>query len=94
MERTPRETLAMMLDTRNWGIPATIVCHPKICGGVPTFRGTRIPVKMILAYLRAGYSRKDIFNDYPRLPLDGIEAAIAWAEQNLGPDRREKQPAA
>lgn len=84
----------MMLDTKNWSIPATIVCDPEICGGAPTFWGTRIPVKMILVYICAGHSREDIFNDYPRLPLDGIEAAIAWAEQNLGPDWREKQPAA
>jgi uncharacterized protein (DUF433 family) len=41
---------------------------------------------MILVHLRAGYGREDIFNNYPSLPLDGIEAAIAWAEENLGPD--------
>jgi len=32
-------------------------------GGVSTLRGTRIPVEMILAHLRAGYSRQEIFEN-------------------------------
>jgi uncharacterized protein (DUF433 family) len=51
---------------------------------VPTIRGTRIPVEMILVHLLAGYSRREIFDNYPSLPLDGIEAAVAWAEKTLG----------
>ncbi len=84
----------MILDSKNRSLLATIVCEPEICGGVPTFRGTRIPVEMILVYLRAAHSREEIFDDYPRLPLDGIEAAVAWAEQNLGPNWRERKPEA
>jgi uncharacterized protein (DUF433 family) len=81
----------MSMDIRNQSAPATIVRNPAICGGVPTLRGTRIPVDMILVHLRAGYSREEIFRHYPRLPLDGIEAVIAWAEQNLGPDWRHEK---
>jgi uncharacterized protein (DUF433 family) len=81
----------MMLDTGIWSRPAAIVCDPAICGGDPTYRGTRIPVEMILVHLRAEYSREEIFRHYPRLPLDGIEAAIAWAEQNIGPDWRNQK---
>jgi uncharacterized protein (DUF433 family) len=44
---------------------------------VATVRGTRIPVEMILVHLRAGYSRPEILENYPSLPLDGIEASIA-----------------
>ena len=78
----------MTIDIRNQSIPAVIVCDPEICGGAPTIRGTRIPVEMILVHLRAGYSREETFRHYPRLPLDGIEAVVAWAEQNLGPNWR------
>jgi uncharacterized protein (DUF433 family) len=84
----------MILHSKRRSIPATIVCNPDIMGGVPTVRGTRIPVEMILLHLRGGYSREAIFNAYPSLPLDGIEAAIAWAEQALGHDWREHHPAA
>jgi uncharacterized protein (DUF433 family) len=43
---------------------------------------------MILIHVRAGYSREDIFNAYPTLPLDGIEPCVAWAETELGHDWR------
>jgi uncharacterized protein (DUF433 family) len=82
----------MMLYSQRRSLPAEIVCDPEIMGGVPTIRGTRIPVEMILVHLRAGYSRREIFENYPSLPLDGIEAAVAWAEKTLGPDWR-AQPA-
>lgn len=84
----------MILHSKRRSLPAEIVCNPEIMGGEPTFRGTRIPVEMILVYLRAGASREEIFEDYPRLPLDGIEAAVAWADANLGPDWREQKAAA
>jgi uncharacterized protein (DUF433 family) len=82
--------LSMILHSKRRSIPATIVCNPAIMGGVPTVRGTRIPVEVILVYLRAGCSREEIFSDYPSLPLDGIEAVTAWAEQTLGPNWREQ----
>jgi uncharacterized protein (DUF433 family) len=63
-------------------------------GGEPTIRGTRIPVEMILIHVRAGYSREDIFNAYPGLPLDGIEACVAWAEQEKGEKGRDHPVAA
>jgi uncharacterized protein (DUF433 family) len=79
----------MILHARKRSFPATIVCNFEIMGGVPTVRGTRIPVEMILVHLRAGYNRQEIFSDYPTLPLDGIEAATAWAAQNLRPHWRD-----
>jgi uncharacterized protein (DUF433 family) len=45
---------------------------------------------MILVHLRAGYSRREIFENYPSRPLDGIEASIAWAEKTLGPRWRDQ----
>jgi uncharacterized protein (DUF433 family) len=83
------ELRVMILHAKKRSLPAKIVCNPEIMGGVPTIRGTRIPVAMILVHLRAGYSREDIFGDYPTLPLDGIEAIIAWAEANIGPNWRD-----
>jgi uncharacterized protein (DUF433 family) len=53
----------MILHSKKRGIPASIVCNPAIMGGVPTVRGTRIPVEIILVYLRAGCSRQEIFAD-------------------------------
>jgi uncharacterized protein (DUF433 family) len=78
----------MMLHSKRRSLPVEIVRSPEIMGGEPTFRGTRIPVETILVYLCGGCSRVEIFDDFPRLPLDGIEAAIAWAEKNVGANWR------
>jgi len=70
-------------------IPAEVICDPSIMSGVPVVRGTRIPADTILAYLRGGHSPQDIFEDYPTLPADSIDAVIAWAESTYGPHWRE-----
>ncbi len=49
-------------------------------------RGTRVPAAAIVAYLRAGHSDQEIFQDYPSLPPDGIDAVIAWARDAMGVD--------
>lgn len=67
-------------------VKAEIVRDPTIMSGDPTVRGTRVPADTIIAYLRSGYSRQDIFEDYPSLPIDGIDAVIAWAEKEYGKD--------
>jgi uncharacterized protein (DUF433 family) len=86
--------MTMSIDTERRRLPAQIVSDPSICGGAPTVRGTRIPAAMIMLYLQAGRSREEIFTDYPRLPLDGIEAVSAWAEATFGTDWRKEKVAA
>src|SRR5215470_7837820 len=61
-------------------VPAEIVSDPSVMSG------TRVQAETILTYLRAGHSSREIFEDYPSLPIDGIDAAIAWAEATYGPD--------
>jgi uncharacterized protein (DUF433 family) len=56
--------------------------------GVPVVRGTRVPAETILEYLRGGHSHREIFEDYPTLPVDGIDAVIRWAKVKYGPDWR------
>jgi len=59
--------------------------------GAPVVRGTRVQAETILTYLRAGHTSREIFEDYPSLPIDGIDAAIAWAKATYGPDWKEKK---
>jgi uncharacterized protein (DUF433 family) len=58
-----------------------IVSDPAIQGGKPCFKGTRLPVEVILLELSAGTKRSKIFNAYPSLPIGGIEEAVAWFER-------------
>ncbi len=67
-------------------VPAEIVSDPSVMSGDPVVRGTRVPVATIIAYLRAGRSNREIFEDYSTLPIDGVDAVTRWAEENYGPD--------
>ncbi len=69
-------------------IRAEIVRDPTVMSGDPVIRGTRVLAETVVAYIRAGYSSKQIFEDFPTLPVDGIDAVIAWADATLGPNWR------
>jgi uncharacterized protein (DUF433 family) len=56
-----------------------ITTDAKICGGVPVFRGTRIPLKTVLAGLRAGEESREILAGFPSLTESDVRAAIAFA---------------
>ena len=73
---------------------AEVVCDPTVMSGDPVVRGTRVPAETIIAYLRAGHSAREIFEDYPSIPIDGIEAVIRWAEAAYGAEWRSSEPSA
>jgi uncharacterized protein (DUF433 family) len=68
--------------------PAEIVSDPEVMSGEPVVRGTRVQAMTIVAYLRAGYTKVEIFQDYPTLPVDGVEAVVRWAETEMGTEWR------
>ena len=73
-------------------IPAEITSNPDIMGGMPCVSGTRVPAMTIVAELRGGMSDFEIFDGYPSLPVDGIEAVRRWAQDNgisFDPDARD-----
>ncbi|MGA1192920.1 MAG: DUF433 domain-containing protein [Kiritimatiellia bacterium] len=51
----------------------------EICGGEPVVKGTRIPLRTVLASLAEGDSILEIMNDYPTLTEDAVRAVIAFA---------------
>ncbi len=52
--------------------------NPNVCHGQACIKGTRIMVSIILDCMAAGMSDRDILDDYPSLPADGIRAAAAY----------------
>ena len=56
-----------------------IVADTEICGGTPTFSGTRIMIYLILEMLEAGASIDEILEAYPSLSKDHIRAALEFA---------------
>ena len=60
-----------------------IEINPEIMGGKPVIRGTRVPVELVLRKLGAGLTAEAIIADHPRLVLDDIRAAEAFAADYL-----------
>ncbi len=50
-------------------MPDIIQTNPKILGGQPVIKGTRIPIARIVALFVQGYTVKEFKRDYPYLKL-------------------------
>ena len=58
-----------------------IVAEPQICGGQPTFKGTRILVWVVLEQLEAGMTRDEIVAEWPgKVSKPAIAEAIAISD--------------
>jgi uncharacterized protein (DUF433 family) len=60
-----------------------IEINPNMMDGKPVVRGTRVPVELVLRKLGAGMSPEAILVDHPRLTLEDINAAQAFAADYL-----------
>jgi len=56
-----------------------ITSNPEIMHGAVCFRGTRIPVFIVLDNLAAGETPARILDQYPSLKPEHVPAAIAYA---------------
>jgi uncharacterized protein (DUF433 family) len=57
-----------------------IEIDPRVCGGKPVIKGTRIPVVIILEQLAEGASWPDLLRGYPELAREDIRAALHYAK--------------
>ena len=57
-----------------------IESSPEIQGGVPVFRGTRVPVATLLDYLEAGDRLADFLDDFPTVKKEQAEAVLELAK--------------
>lgn len=56
-----------------------IASNPKICGGEPCVKGTRIPVHLLLDHIAAGDSFDDLLKAFPQLSKPAIKEAVEYA---------------
>ena len=56
-----------------------IVRNPRICGGEPVVKGTRVTVRTILASMAEGATSAEIQEDFPTLKECDVRAVIAFA---------------
>lgn len=63
--------------------PSVIVKTPDILSGTPVFAGTRVPIKNLLDYVRAGESVTEFLDDFPSVSRDQVDSVLALAETLL-----------
>ena len=67
------------------GINDYIVMDSEICGGTPTFKGTRVMVWQVLELLGAGVSIDEILQNYfPSLTKPAIFSVMTYASKLIG----------
>ena len=57
----------------------TFQINPRVCGGRPVIKGTRIPVSTIIDQLAAGETWESLMSGYPEIRRADIEAALKYA---------------
>lgn len=60
-----------------------IEIDPAVMLGKPVIRDTRIPVELILRKLSEGATEAELLDAYPRLALEDIRAALAYADDTV-----------
>ena len=72
-------------------MPSAIHSDPEILGGTPVFRGSRVPVRILIEYLAAGDSLDKFLDAFPSVSREQavavLEAALTRAPrdpQSLG----------
>ena len=65
---------------------AYIVRDPRVCGGEPVIKGTRVTLRTILASLAEGATAEEILRDFPTLSEQDVRAVIAFAAASAEED--------
>ena len=65
----------------NW--PQRIVLDPKVLGGKPIVKGTRLAVEFVIDLLAQGWSEQEILKNYPGLEREDISACLRYATEIL-----------
>jgi len=60
-----------------------ISVNKEVLGGVPVFKGTRVPVKNLFDYLEAGDSLNDFLNDFDYISKEYCLIVLKTSEQLL-----------
>ena len=70
-----------MTDSAHSQLLKRVVADPKVLGGEPRIRGTRIHVAVVLDSLAEGLTPAQIVDHFPPLTEDDVRAAVAYAAE-------------
>ena len=60
-----------------------ISVNPNVMVGKPVFKGTRIPISVVLDLVGDGIDYKEIVRAYPDISIEDIKAAIKYASLQM-----------
>ena len=63
--------------------PPVVHSDPKISGGTPVFRGTRVPVQALFDYLEGGETLDEFLDQFPSVSKQQALAALALARNSI-----------
>lgn len=72
--------------TVNMDYTIHITRDPTVCGGAAVIRGTRVPLRTVLASLAEGATVEEITKDFPTLTEQDVRAVIAFAAASAEED--------
>jgi uncharacterized protein (DUF433 family) len=58
----------------------------EVCGGELVVKGTRVPVRTLLASLAEGATAEEILADFPTVTREALQAVVAFAAASAGED--------
>ena len=65
-------------------MPATVIVRdPEILGGIPVFRGARLPFQNLLDYLEAGDTLDQFLEQFPTVTRQMAVGALETAKDSL-----------
>jgi uncharacterized protein (DUF433 family) len=62
---------------------SVVVKNPKILGGTPVFRGTRVPLQILFDSLERGHTLEEFLQGYPTVTRELAIAALEEAQELL-----------
>ncbi|MBI3597050.1 MAG: DUF433 domain-containing protein [Nitrospirae bacterium] len=63
-----------------------VVIDPKVMGGKPVIKGTRVPVQVIVGGLAGGMAIGEVCKEY-RVTAEDVQAALAYAAEALAEEK-------
>ena len=71
--------------TQNMDTSELITIDPEVLGGVPVFKGTRVPIKTLFQYLENNYSLEEFLECFPSVTRDAARQVLERSEQGPYP---------
>ena len=62
-----------------------ITIDPEILGGVPVFKGTRVPIRTLFQYLENNYSLEEFLECFPSVTREAARQVLECSEKALLP---------